>query len=315
MPPVQSKPCGSTIDVLSLPIPSLFDLNPPPSPNSPLVELKEQHDLRLFLAGPQQQVTSHQVINKYDGGSINQQASSSSSSSLPSTVDRRTIDGRNRSFGPQEQRGYESTGDNNGISVKWMSSKMRLMKKMMNSNGGNGPTDHDKAVKFTDKLRHRMHDNGETYYPFGKANHGTIRVCSDCNTTTTPLWRSGPRGPKSLCNACGIRQRKARRAMEAAAAETCAGVATDAATSMNNNSNNNNKEKKSRIGQFKKQQFKAPSGHNSPYNNHQLNQKKLCFEEFALSLSKNSALQRVFPQDVEDAAILLMELSCGLVHG
>uniref|UniRef100_A0A0A9CSA0 GATA-type domain-containing protein n=1 Tax=Arundo donax TaxID=35708 RepID=A0A0A9CSA0_ARUDO len=46
---------------------------------------------------------------------------------------------------------------------------------------------------------------------------GVVRVCSDCNTTKTPLWRSGPCGPKSLCNACGIRQRKARRAMVAAA--------------------------------------------------------------------------------------------------
>ncbi|TVU07943.1 hypothetical protein EJB05_41321 [Eragrostis curvula] len=46
-------------------------------------------------------------------------------------------------------------------------------------------------------------------------NMGVIRVCSDCNTTKTPLWRSGPCGPKSLCNACGIRQRKARRAMMA----------------------------------------------------------------------------------------------------
>jgi hypothetical protein len=25
---------------------------------------------------------------------------------------------------------------------------------------------------------------------------GVVRVCSDCNTTKTPLWRSGPRGPK-----------------------------------------------------------------------------------------------------------------------
>ncbi|WVZ79659.1 hypothetical protein U9M48_027214 [Paspalum notatum var. saurae] len=47
----------------------------------------------------------------------------------------------------------------------------------------------------------------------GRPNLGVIRVCSDCNTTKTPLWRSGPCGPKSLCNACGIRQRKARRAM------------------------------------------------------------------------------------------------------
>ncbi|XP_015891936.1 GATA transcription factor 15 [Ziziphus jujuba] len=39
----------------------------------------------------------------------------------------------------------------------------------------------------------------------------TQRSCTDCRTTTTPLWRSGPAGPRSLCNACGIRYRKKRR--------------------------------------------------------------------------------------------------------
>lgn len=43
--------------------------------------------------------------------------------------------------------------------------------------------------------------------------------------------------------------------------------------------------------------------------------KKVCFEDFAISLSKNSAFQRVFPQDEKEAAILLMALSYGLVHG
>lgn len=43
--------------------------------------------------------------------------------------------------------------------------------------------------------------------------------------------------------------------------------------------------------------------------------KKLCFEDFTVSLSKNSAFQRVFPQDEKEAAILLMALSYGLVHG
>ena len=43
--------------------------------------------------------------------------------------------------------------------------------------------------------------------------------------------------------------------------------------------------------------------------------KKLCFEDFLINLSKNSAFHRVFPQDEKDAAILLMALSCGLVHG
>ncbi|KAG1368072.1 GATA transcription factor 16 [Cocos nucifera] len=42
----------------------------------------------------------------------------------------------------------------------------------------------------------------------------SYRVCSDCRTSKTPLWRGGPNGPKSLCNACGIRYRKQRRKAE-----------------------------------------------------------------------------------------------------
>ncbi|XP_078428548.1 GATA transcription factor 20-like [Wolffia australiana] len=37
------------------------------------------------------------------------------------------------------------------------------------------------------------------------------RRCANCDTTSTPLWRNGPRGPKSLCNACGIRYKKEER--------------------------------------------------------------------------------------------------------
>ncbi|CAM8993144.1 unnamed protein product [Rhodiola kirilowii] len=39
------------------------------------------------------------------------------------------------------------------------------------------------------------------------------KLCVDCGTSKTPLWRGGPAGPKSLCNACGIRSRKKRRAL------------------------------------------------------------------------------------------------------
>ncbi|CAL9149354.1 unnamed protein product [Musa hybrid cultivar] len=40
-----------------------------------------------------------------------------------------------------------------------------------------------------------------------------LKSCTGCRTTKTPLWRAGPSGPKSLCNACGIRYRKSRRAV------------------------------------------------------------------------------------------------------
>ncbi|MBA0860388.1 hypothetical protein Goshw_017198 [Gossypium schwendimanii] len=41
----------------------------------------------------------------------------------------------------------------------------------------------------------------------------TSKRCVDCSTTRTPLWRGGPAGPRSLCNACGIRYRKKNRAL------------------------------------------------------------------------------------------------------
>ena len=32
--------------------------------------------------------------------------------------------------------------------------------------------------------------------------------CTQCNATTTPVWRAGPFGHKTLCNACGVRWMK-----------------------------------------------------------------------------------------------------------
>ncbi|KAL6050016.1 white collar 2 type of transcription factor [Balamuthia mandrillaris] len=33
-------------------------------------------------------------------------------------------------------------------------------------------------------------------------------VCQECGTTETPEWRNGARGPRTLCNACGLRYAK-----------------------------------------------------------------------------------------------------------
>ncbi|GMY16147.1 putative GATA transcription factor 22 [Fagus crenata] len=38
----------------------------------------------------------------------------------------------------------------------------------------------------------------------------------NCGTNNTPMWRKGPLGPKSLCNACGIRYRKEEEKKKAA---------------------------------------------------------------------------------------------------
>lgn len=162
--------------------------------------------------------------------------------------------------------------------TKWMSSKMRLLQKMVKSNC---PEAKEPARIATDEHAQLQGNNGNN-----------IRVCTDCKTTKTPLWRSGPQGPKSLCNACGIRQRKARRAMEGYTANPSSSI-------------------KAKVNKAPKTQHKKRCKLSSPSQTG----KKRCFEDiFALSFSKISAFPRVFPQDEQEGAILLMALSCGLVH-
>ncbi|AET03916.1 putative transcription factor C2C2-GATA family [Medicago truncatula] len=67
------------------------------------------------------------------------------------------------------------------------------------------------------------------------------RRCASCDSTSTPLWRNGPRGPKSLCNACGIRYKKEERRANAAVATTAAtnGGIMESGNFYSNNNNNN----------------------------------------------------------------------------
>ncbi|CAA6672798.1 unnamed protein product [Spirodela intermedia] len=189
-----------------------------------------------------------------------------------------------------------------GGSGKWMSSKMRFMRKMTGSDKVASGRPRKNALGSNDHLRKFAENN------VNNDNHslpnGSIRVCSECNTTKTPLWRSGPGGPKSLCNACGIRQRKARRAMAAAAAAVTGGLIPAVAPVVK-------VRKQKRSGgacavPFKKR-FKCFAAAETRH--------KLHFDELTIALSKNSAFHGVFPQDEKEAAILLMALSSGLIRG
>ncbi|KAK9729771.1 white collar 2 type of transcription factor [Basidiobolus ranarum] len=41
-----------------------------------------------------------------------------------------------------------------------------------------------------------------------KSEDSHDHVCSECGTVESPEWRKGPQGPKTLCNACGLRWAK-----------------------------------------------------------------------------------------------------------
>ncbi|CAO1943237.1 unnamed protein product, partial [Urochloa humidicola] len=64
------------------------------------------------------------------------------------------------------------------------------------------------ALSMGMEMEVKMETEAETDRP---DDGNATKACADCHTTKTPLWRGGPEGPKSLCNACGIRYRKRRR--------------------------------------------------------------------------------------------------------
>ncbi|KAG5559206.1 hypothetical protein RHGRI_008949 [Rhododendron griersonianum] len=231
-----------------------------------------------------------------------------------------------RGFKPslrKKQNGsHENQSDDHNGSIEWMPTKKRLILKMMEPDPYRPGRDNQtptnaQLIKFEDQKY--LQAASSSSLESTKHGSNSIRVCSDCNTTKTPLWRSGPRGPKSLCNACGIRQRKARRAMAAAAPAAAAanGSTLEAGTSPTKSTAVQLKDKRATndgyITKYKKGSRISTTTTTTTTSHGK--KKKICFEEFLISLSNNLAFHRVFPQDEKEAAILLMALSCDLVHG
>lgn len=62
---------------------------------------------------------------------------------------------------------------------------------------------HPKQVTASIKMDKSNGKTGRAGRPSNRSrNYGN--VCQSCNATTTPEWRKGPTGPRSLCNACGL---------------------------------------------------------------------------------------------------------------
>ncbi|KIX07940.1 uncharacterized protein Z518_02594 [Rhinocladiella mackenziei CBS 650.93] len=76
------------------------------------------------------------------------------------------------------------------------------------STGGTSP-----ALIRGDAGIHIPVDKGESRYSYSDKKHKKVKsaeeyVCTDCGTLDSPEWRKGPNGPKTLCNACGLRWAK-----------------------------------------------------------------------------------------------------------
>ncbi|WCJ19320.1 GATA transcription factor 8 [Euphorbia peplus] len=67
-----------------------------------------------------------------------------------------------------------------------------------------------KKIKFTLPLAQKAEMNNASGGAAVTQQQGAVRKCMHCEITKTPQWRAGPMGPKTLCNACGVRYKSGR---------------------------------------------------------------------------------------------------------
>nr|GMD44213.1 GATA transcription factor 12-like [Ipomoea batatas] len=65
-----------------------------------------------------------------------------------------------------------------------------------------------KRMKATMKKKESSASGGAAAAALSNNSEG--RRCLHCDTDKTPQWRTGPMGPKTLCNACGVRYKSGR---------------------------------------------------------------------------------------------------------
>ncbi|CAH8268192.1 unnamed protein product [Arabidopsis lyrata] len=117
----------------------------------------------------------------------------------------------------EKRRRSTSSGASSCISNFW---------DLLHTKNNSKPTPYNNVPSFsTNKPTRACSAGGGGGGGGGGGDSLLARRCANCDTTSTPLWRNGPRGPKSLCNACGIRFKKEERRTTAASGNTVVGAA------------------------------------------------------------------------------------------
>ncbi|CAI7923560.1 unnamed protein product [Closterium sp. NIES-53] len=79
-----------------------------------------------------------------------------------------------------------------------------------NSPSGSGSPGWSDAAAGADGSLGAGAGSGSTAAVFASNVSNGVRRCVHCKSTKTPQWRMGPAGPKTLCNACGVRFKKGK---------------------------------------------------------------------------------------------------------
>ncbi|EMS48136.1 Putative GATA transcription factor 22 [Triticum urartu] len=274
----------------------------------------DQHSRQQFFGESNQQFNDHMMMS---GGSADVFATCSPFGPTIQSIGSDMI--QRSSYNSYD---FEATHAGDGSTSQWASAKppvkMRIMRK--------APTnDHQGGTARKPRRRAQAHQGDESQ----QLQHpmGVIRVCSDCNTTKTPLWRSGPCGPKG--RAC---QRAPPAATNGGVASASSGGVAEGATQASDASQAvkaTKKEKRAvdldRSLPFKKRckmvdhptvtSTKAVAVDATPKDQDHVVAEDDAMVERLSKADPQAAFTHGFMRDeITDAAMLLMTLSCGLVR-
>lgn len=94
---------------------------------------------------------------------------------------------------------------------------------------------HPMPIARSEPLFPPFTDHDDTIGPRARSRHLSVQHlrCTACGTTSSPEWRNGPEGKKTLCNACGLRlSRRHRKQCDARKqAESAGGFSLNASQS------------------------------------------------------------------------------------
>lgn len=98
----------------------------------------------------------------------------------------------------------------------WLADSQLIFPKKETTNTNTINTNSNKKAKANDGDDEEAEDGKEEDTDIGKEvevvqqQQQQGRRCSHCLSQRTPQWRAGPLGPKTLCNACGVRYKSGR---------------------------------------------------------------------------------------------------------
>lgn len=100
------------------------------------------------------------------------------------------------SSGPSSSSSTSSSSSSSGLSSPWFSGA-ELLEHDFTSEKPPAPKKHKKR-------------SAESVFSGKFQQQQPQRRCSHCGVQKTPQWRAGPKGAKTLCNACGVRYKSGR---------------------------------------------------------------------------------------------------------